>query len=76
MDEVIRDIIKTRMGDVDMDDEQNIYDLGADSLMHMDILIEIEAELEISIDDEAAEDAMTILDFINIAKESPSNIIH
>lgn len=76
MNAIIRDIIHTRLGDTNIDDEANLHDLGADSLMHFDIVTEIEAELEISIDDEAAEDALTILDFINIAKESPSNIIH
>lgn len=76
MEERIRGIIKNKLGAIDLEDEEILADNGMDSLDHIEIVMEIESEFNIEIDDEQASEAETILDFINIARESPEEIIH
>lgn len=76
MEERIREIIKDTLGAVDLEDEELLTDNGMDSLGHIEIVMAIEAEFNVIIDDDSAGEAVTILDFINIAKDSPKDIIH
>ena len=76
MDELIREIIQTKMDDTELEDEQNLFAEGFDPDLHWQIVQEIEQSLGITMDDEQCDEAVSILDFITIAKESPSDIIH
>ena len=76
MDSIIRDIIKEAIDDTELTDEQSIFSEGFDGDLHWKIVCDIEQSLGISMDDEQCDEAASILDFINIAKESPQNIVH
>jgi hypothetical protein len=75
-DEIIREIIQTATGNIDLDDEQSIFPMGFDGDLHWQIISEIEESLSIIMDDDSCDEAESVIDFINIAKESPSNIVH
>jgi acyl carrier protein len=75
-DEIIREIIQEQIGDIDINDEANLFSMGADSDDRWAIVQEIEQSLGITLDDDLCDEAESILDFINLAKESPSNVIH
>ncbi len=71
MSEVVYQIIK----EILTDDESKLVptarlidDLGADSLTAVEIVMEVEKKLDITIDDSEVDDIVTIQDIINIVE--------
>ena len=56
-----RDILADHFGVVDVTDDQSLtYDLGADSLDVLELVMELEEEFDVNIPDDAAEKITTV----------------
>lgn len=68
----VKKVIAEKIPDIDMDDivpeASLIEDLGADSLTIVELVMSMEEIFEIEIDDEAAENLVTVQDAIDFIK--------